>query len=150
MNGVQLPPEVTNDNSDTDSDVNGARGPRGDGAVAATADQGPASSSRPLSPARSRARLRRGGGVSGTSDSEGDNSDSMPLSSDASHPPPSSPDRDNAAIELEALLEEEEALRVSTHPAPTSHAWKATSSGDMVAMDDEDEDLCRSLSPCSM
>jgi hypothetical protein len=64
----------------------------------------------------------------------------MPLSSDASHPPPSSPDRDSAAIELEALLEEEDALRVSTHPAPTSHAWKATSSGDAVAMD-EDEDL---------
>ena len=78
--------------------------------------------------------------VVATSDSEGDNSDGMPLSSDASHPPPSSPDRDNAAIELSALLEEEGALRVSTHAAPTSHAWKAMSSGDAVAMD-EDEDL---------
>jgi len=140
VNGVQLPPEVTDDNSDADSDVDGARAPRGDGAAAATADQGPASSSLPLSPVRSRARLRRGGGVSATSDSEGENSDGMPLSSDASHPPPSSPDRDSTAIELEALLEEEEALRVSTHAAPTSHAWKATSSGDAVAMD-EDEDL---------
>jgi hypothetical protein len=64
----------------------------------------------------------------------------VPTSSDASHPPPSSPDRDNAAIELDALLEEEEALRVSTGAAPTSHAWKATSNGDAAAMD-EDEDL---------
>ena len=136
MNGIRLPPEETDDNSDADSDIDGARAPRGDGAVAETADRGPASSSRPFSPARSRPR---GGGVSATSDSEGDNSDGMPLSSDASHPPPS-PDRDNAAIELNALLEEEGALRVSTHAAPTSHAWKAMSSGDAVAMD-EDEDL---------
>lgn len=141
MNGVQPAPEVTGDNSDADSDVDGAHAPRGDGAATATADQGAASSSRPSSPARSRLRLRRGDGVSATSDSEGDNSDVMPPSSDASHPPPSSPDRDNAAIELDALLEEEEGLRVSTtHAAPTSHAWKATSSGDAVAMD-EDEDL---------
>ena len=142
MNGVRLPPEVTSDNSDADSDFDGARAPRGDGAVAETADSGAASStrSRPFSPARSRPRLRQSGGVSAPSDSEGDNSDGVPLSSDASHPPPSSPDRDNAAIELDALLEEEEALRVSTHAAPTSHAWKATSSSDAVAMD-EDEDL---------
>jgi len=140
VNGARLPPEVTDDNSDADSDIDDARAPRGDGAVAATADEGAASSSRPFSPARSRPRLRQGGDVSATSDSEGHNSDGIPLSSDAPHPPPSSPDRDNAAIELDALLEEEEALRVSTHAAPTSHAWKATSSGDAVAMD-EDEDL---------
>jgi len=141
VNGIRLPPEATDDNSDADSDIDGARAPRGDGAVAATADQGPASSSRPFSPARSRPR---GGGVSATSDSEGDTSDGMPPASDASHPPSSSPDRDNAAIELDALLEEEGALRVSTHAAPTSHAWKATSNGNAVAMD-EDEDLWDTL-----
>ena len=141
MNGVCLPPELADDSSDADSDADGVRAPRGDGAVAAAADQGAASSSGPVSPARSRPRLRRGDGVSATSDSEGDNSDGVPMSSDASsHPPPSSPDRDNAAIELDALLEEEEAMRVSTGAAPTSHAWKATSNGDAAAMD-EDEDL---------
>jgi len=62
----------------------------------------------------------------------------MPPSSDASHPPPSSSpdrDRDEAAAELDALLEEEEALRAA---APTAHAWKA-SSGNAVAMDEDDD-----------
>jgi hypothetical protein len=67
----------------------------------------------------------------------------MPPSSDASHPPPpSSPDRDRdeAAVELDALLEEEEALGASVRAAaaPTAHAWKA-SSGDAVTMDEDDD-----------
>lgn len=48
------------------------------------------------------------------SDSEGDNSDDMSLSSDASHPPALSPERYDVAIELGALFEEEEALYVSS------------------------------------
>lgn len=154
MNGVRLPPEDNNDDSsDADSDADGAL--RGDdAAVAPAADQGGASSRQPSAPDRS--RLRRPG-VSATSDSEGDSDgDSMPPSSDASHPPPpSSPDRDRgrdeAAAELDALLEEEEALRASARAAaPTAHAWKA-SSGDSVAMDEDDDlwDLLDTGAPTS-
>lgn len=133
VNGVRLPP--AND-SDEDSDTDGV--PRGNEAETAAADEDATTSSHPSSPARPRLRHGGGGGVSATTDSDGD-SDDPNLSSDASHPPPSSPDRDEAAIELDALLEVEEASRASTHVASTGHAWK-TSNGDAVAMD-EDEDL---------
>ena len=134
VNGVWLPPADDNDDSDEDSDADGV--PRGNEAVTAAADEDATSSSRPSSPARS--QLRHGGGVSATTDSDRDNDDPH-LSSDPSRPPSSSPDRDEATIELDALLEAEEASRASTHIAPTGHAWKA-SNDDAVAMD-EDEDL---------
>jgi hypothetical protein len=135
VNGVRLPPTEDNNDSDEDSDADDV--PRGNEAVtAAAADEDATSSSHPSSPARS--RLPHGGGVSATTDSDRD-SDDPHLSSDASHPPSSSPDRDEATIELDALLEVEEASRASTHIASTGHAWK-TSNGDAVAMD-EDEDL---------
>jgi hypothetical protein len=136
VNGVRLPPpdDNNNDDSDADSDAGGAQ--RGDEAVAAPADEGDASSSRQSPLARS--RLHRGSGISATSDSEGD-SDGLLPTSDASHPPQSSPERDEAAAELDALLEDEEALRAASSSAvPTAHAWKAPS--DVVAMD-EDKDL---------
>jgi hypothetical protein len=134
VNGI--PPDNNNDDSDADSDADRAqRNDEGGTAVADAADQEDASSSRPSPLVRS--RVRSGSGVSATSNSEGD-SDGPPPTSDASHPPPSSPERDEAAGELDALLEEEEALRT----APIAHAWKAPSGGDAVAMDeDEDEDL---------
>jgi replication fork protection complex subunit Csm3/Swi3 len=139
VNGVRLPPADNDNDSDADQDARGS--PRGDAAsAAAAADQGATSSSQPSSPTRSQTHPRRRHRRSVTSDSEAD-SDGLPLSSDASRPPPSSPDRDEAANELDALLEEEEALRASGHTGPTSHAWKKlhASSGD-AAMD-EDEDL---------
>jgi len=149
VNGVRLPPPDDNNNDDSDADSDAGVAQRGDEAAAAAApagavagaDEGDASSSRQSPLARS--RLHRGGGISAASDSEGD-SDGLLPTSDASHPPPSSPERDEAAGELDALLEEEEALRASSRAAPTAHAWKAPSGGDgdddVVAMD-EDEDL---------
>jgi replication fork protection complex subunit Csm3/Swi3 len=71
----------------------------------------------------------------------GADSDGQAPSSDASRPPPSSPDRDEADIELDALLEEEKAQRATGHIEPTSYTWKkshTTSSGD-VAMDEGDD-----------
>jgi hypothetical protein len=60
----------------------------------------------------------------------------------------SSPDRDETAIELDALLEAEAAAssHVSTNHNATStgHVWKGTSNGDAIAMD-EDEDLWDAL-----
>lgn len=139
VNGVRLPaPDENNDDSDADSNAGGAQ--RGDEAAPAAADEGDASSSRQSPLARS--RLHSGGGISAMSDSEGD-SDGLLPTSDASHPPPSSPERDEAAAGLDALLEEEEAMHASSRAAPTAHAWKASSGGggnDVVAMD-EDEDL---------
>jgi len=134
VNGVRLPPEDDDNDSNADSDADGA--PRGH-----AAGQG-ATSSNPPSPAAG-LRLRRGGGVSVTSDSEGDSND-LRLSSDASQPPPSSPEGDEAAIELDALLEEEALHAASAHAGLTAHAWKSSSGGDAVAMD-EDEDLWDSL-----
>jgi hypothetical protein len=138
VNGIRLPPpDNNNDDSDADSDADEAQRNDEGGTAAAVAagaaDQEEVSSRRPSPLARS--RMRSGSGVSATSDSEGD-SNGLLLTSDASHPPPSSPERDEAAGELDALLEEEEALRI----APIAHAWKAPSGGDAVAMD-EDEDL---------
>ena len=131
VNGVRLPP--VDDSSDSDSDTDGGV-PRGNEAVTAPADENATSSSRPPSPARTRLR---------TTNSDRD-SDDPHLSSDTPHPPSSSPDRDEASVELDALLEAEEASRASTHNASTGgHAWK-TSTGDAVAMD-EDEDLWDSL-----
>jgi replication fork protection complex subunit Csm3/Swi3 len=138
VNGAQ--PPAADDNNDSDSDSDSDRVPRGTEAVTTTADEDASSSSRPSSPARS--RLRQGGGASATTDSDRDG-DEPHLSSDASHPPPSPPDQDEATIELDALLEVEKASHASTHIASTSHVWK-TSNGDAVAMD-EDEDLWDSL-----
>jgi len=143
VNGVRLPAAGSDNDSDANSDADGA--PRGDEAEAAAvmaADQGASSSSQPPSPTRS--RLRRHGVVSDMSDSEND-SNGLSLSSDAPHPPPSSPGLDEAAIELDALLEEEEAVRTSSQTARTGHAWKASNDdGDAVAMD-EDDDLWDAL-----
>ena len=133
VNGVRLPPADDNNDSDEDSDENGGV-PRGNEAATATADEDVTSSSRAPSPARS--SLRQGGGVPATTDSGRDDEDPR-LSSDAPHPP-SSPDQDEATIELDALLEAEEASRASTHNTSTGgHAWK-TSNGDAVAMDEDD------------
>jgi replication fork protection complex subunit Csm3/Swi3 len=77
-------------------------------------------------------------------DSE-DDSNGLSLSSGASHPPPSSPGLDEAAIELDALLEEEEAVRTSGHTAPTGHAWKASNDDDDAVAMDEDDDLWDAL-----
>jgi replication fork protection complex subunit Csm3/Swi3 len=126
INGVRLPPqgEDNDDNSDTDSDA--VVPPLGD----ATADaEATSSSQRPSSPARS--RLRRRG--SATSDSERESDDGPTHFSDASRPPPTSPDRDEAASELDALLEEE-ALHAA---AQANHAWKK--SNDDAAMDADDD-----------
>ncbi|KAF8503422.1 replication fork protection component Swi3-domain-containing protein [Russula emetica] len=157
VNGVRLPTADDDDNdSDEDSEADGA--PRDNEtarAAAATADEDAATSSTspPSSPARSRLRHSDGGGgvFSATSDSDRD-SDTPHLSSDASRPPSSSspPDRDEAAIELDALLEAE--ATASSHGsgthnvASTGHAWKATSNADadVIAMD-EDEDLWDAL-----
>ena len=136
VNGVRLPPADDDNDSDEDSDENGGVPP----GVTATADEDATSSSRGPSPARS--SIRQGGGVPATADSDRD-SDDPHLSSDVPHPP-SSPDRDEATIELDALLEAEEASRASTHNTSMGgHAWKAPN-GDAVAMD-EDEDLWDSL-----
>jgi len=141
VNGVRLSPA---DDSDEDSDGDAA--PRGNeadiaaAAAAATADEGAAASStsQPSSPARSRLRHNGGGG-----DSDRD-SVNPHLSSDASRPPSSSPDRDEATQELDALLEMEEASRASNHNATsTGHTWK-TSNDNAVAMD-EDGDLWDAL-----
>jgi replication fork protection complex subunit Csm3/Swi3 len=143
VNGIRLPAADNDNDSDANSDADGA--PRGDEAAAAmAADQGASSSSQPSSPTRS--RLRRRGAASDMthmSDSE-DDGNGLSLSSDASHPPPSSPGLDEAALELGALLEEEEAVRTSGHTAPTGHAWKASNDDDAVAMD-EDDDLWDAL-----
>ena len=138
VNGVRLPPADDNNESDSDSDSD--RVPRGNEAVTTTADEDASSSSRPSSPAQS--RLRQRGDASVTTDSDRDGDDPH-LSSDASHPPPSSPDRDEATIELDALLELEKASHASINIASTGHGWKA-SNGDAVAMD-EDEDLWDNL-----
>ncbi|KAF8274886.1 replication fork protection component Swi3-domain-containing protein [Lactarius quietus] len=126
INGVRLPPQRDNDdNSDTDSDANV---PPPGAATAAVAT----SSSQPSSPARSRSRQRRRSATSDDSERESDGPSHL---SDASRPPPSSPDRDEAATELDALLEEE-----ALHAAQTSHAWKKPqASGDDVAMDADDD-----------
>lgn len=133
INGVRLPPERENDdNSDTDSDAN-VPPPGGDAPPAV--DRGASSSSQPSSPARSLSRLRR----SATSDDSERESDGPSVSSDASRPPPSSPDRDEAAIELAALLEEE-TLHATSQAAQTSHAWKKPqASADDAAMDADDD-----------
>ncbi|KAI0256839.1 replication fork protection component Swi3-domain-containing protein [Lactifluus subvellereus] len=140
VNGVHLPP-ADNDSDEDVADPDAPGSPRAGAASASTVaadDQGATSSSQPPSPtpsSRPRLRLRD----SATSDSGGD--------SDASHPPLSSPDRDEAAIELDVLLEEEEALRASGgHSEPTSHAWKKshTSNGD-AAMDEDDDGLWGAL-----
>ncbi|KAI9446322.1 replication fork protection component Swi3-domain-containing protein [Lactarius indigo] len=116
INGVRLPTQGNNndeDSSDTDSDA--AAPPPGD-ATAIVDDGGAADSGR-----------------------EGDD---PALSSDgASRPPPSSPDRDEAITELDALLElEEEALHAAAHTAQTNHAWKKSqASGDDAAMDADDD-----------
>ena len=131
INGVRLPPQRDNDDSsDTDADAD-VRPP---GDAAATVDGGATSSSQPSSPARPRLRRRR----SATSDSERESEGPSHLS-DASRPPPSSPDREEAASELDALLEEE-ALHASAHAAQTSHTWKKPqASGDDAAMDADDD-----------
>ncbi|KAI0006154.1 replication fork protection component Swi3-domain-containing protein [Russula compacta] len=109
VNGVRLPPADNDNELDADSDADDT--PRGEEAVAVAADQVAVSDSE-----------REGDGLS--------------LSSGASRPPSSSPDRNEAAIELDALLEGE-ALRASSHIVPTGHAWK-TSNDDAVAMDEDD------------
>ena len=134
VNGVRLPPADDNNDSDEDSDENGGV-PRGNEAATATADEDVTSSSR--APSLARSSLRQGGSVPATTDSDRDEEDPR-LSSDAPHPPSSSPDQDEATIELDALLEAEEASRASTHNTSTGgHAWK-TSNGDAVAMDEDD------------
>ncbi|KAH9005299.1 replication fork protection component Swi3-domain-containing protein [Lactarius hatsudake] len=138
VNGVRLPPQGDDDdNSDTDSDA--IVPPQGD--AAATADDGGAtSSSQPPSPARSRLRRAR----SATSDSEREGDGPTLSSDDASRPPPSSPDRDEAAIELDALPEEE-ARHAAAHAAQTSHAWKKSQASDDDAVMDADDDLWAAL-----
>ncbi|KAH9996821.1 replication fork protection component Swi3-domain-containing protein [Russula vinacea] len=123
VNGVRLPPADDNNDSDSDSDSDSGRVPRGNEAVTTMADEDASSSSRPSSPARS--RLRQGNGASAATDSDGEGGDPH-LSSDASHPPPSSPDRDEATIELDALLEMEKASHAPTNIASTSHGWKTS------------------------
>ena len=132
INGIRLPPQRDNDDSsDTDSDA--VVPPPGN--AGATADGGATSSSQPSSPTRPRLRRRR----SATSDSERE-SDGPSHLSDASRPPPSSPDQEEvAASELDALLGEE-ALHASAHAAQTSHTWKKPqASGDDAAMDADDD-----------
>ena len=125
INGVRLPPQGEDDNSDTDSDA--VVPPPGD-ATAVDGDATSSSQQQPSSPTRSRSRR----GDSATSDSERE-SDGPTHFSDASRPPPSSPDRDEAASELDALLEEE-ALHAA---AQTNHAWKK--SNDDATMDADDD-----------
>lgn len=135
INGVRLPLQGDNDDDNSDTDSDAIVPPlRGDATI--TVDGGATSSSQPSSPARS--RLRRRHRRSATSGSEGGNDDPA-LSSDASRPPPSSPGRDEAAIELDALLEEE-ALHAAAHAVQTNHTWKKSqmSSGD-AAMDADDD-----------
>jgi replication fork protection complex subunit Csm3/Swi3 len=155
VNAVHLPTADDDNDSDEDSEADGAprdnataRAPAPAPATATANEDATATSSTspPSSPARSRLRHSGSGsgGISATSDSDRD-SDGPHLSSDASRPPSSSPDRDRdeAAIELDALLLEAEAAssHASTHNATsTGHAWKGTSNGDTIAMD-EDEDL---------
>lgn len=148
VNGVRLPP--ADDDNDSDAEDPDAPGTPRAGAASASAaaadDQGATSSSQPPSPTPSRPGLRLRG--SATSDSEGDSDGPLSLSrSDASHPPPSSPDRDEAAIELDALLEEEAQRASGGHTGPTSHAWKRShaSNGD-AAMDEDDDGLWDALS----
>jgi hypothetical protein len=158
VNGVRLPTADDDNGSDEDSEAADDGAPHDNETARAariTADEDAAaatsSTSPPSSPVRS--RLRRSGGGSGgifstTSDSDGDIG-TPHLLSDAPHPPSSSPspDRDEAAIELDALLEAEAAL--SNHNATsTGHAWKGTpnSGADAIAMD-EDEDLWDTLHP---
>jgi replication fork protection complex subunit Csm3/Swi3 len=155
VNGVRMPTADDDNDSDEDSEADDA--PRDNeiarAAAAATTtptadeDAATSSTSPPSSPARSRLRHSGGsGGMSATSDSDR-NIDAPHLSSDDAPCPPSlSPDRDRdeAAIELDALLEAEAA---STHNATstTGHAWKGTlSNGDAIVMD-EDEDLWDAL-----
>jgi len=162
VNGIRLPTADDDNDSDEDSGADGAA-PRDNetartaaaAATTTTVDEDAAatsSTSPPSSPALSRQRHNGGGGVgvAGTSDSDRD-SDAPHLSSDASRPPSSSPDRDQdrdeAATELDALLLEAEAAlsHASTHNATsTGHVWKGTSNGDAIAMD-EDEDLWDAL-----
>jgi replication fork protection complex subunit Csm3/Swi3 len=145
VNGVRLPTADDDTDSDEDSEADGATRDNETARAAAaasttTADENAATSSTSPETSPTRSRLRHGGGdISVTSDSDRD-IDALHLSSDdASRPPSSSPDRDEAAIELDALLEAE-----ATHNATstTGHAWKGTSNGDddAIAMD-EDEDL---------
>jgi len=149
VNGVRLPTADDDNDSDEDSEADGA--PRdNETARAAAANEDAATSSTSLlsSPARSRLH-HSGGGISATSDFNRD-SDAPDLSSDASRPPSSSPDRDEVAIDaikLGALLDAEAASHTSTHNATstaTGHAWKGTSNVDAIAMD-EDEDLWDAL-----
>ncbi|KAI0302178.1 replication fork protection component Swi3-domain-containing protein [Russula brevipes] len=120
VNGIRLPTADNDNDSDANSDADGApRDDEAEAAAAMAADQG-------------------------ASDSE-DDRNRLSLSSDASHPPPSSPGLDEAAIELDALLEEEEAVRTSSHTAPTGHAWKASNDDDDAVAMDEDDDLWDAL-----
>ena len=139
INGVRLPQRDNGDNSDADSDADVP--PPGDGTAAV--DRGAISSSQPSSPARSLSPSRRR--RSATSDDSERESDGPSLSSDASRPPPSSPpDRDEAATELDALLEEE-ALHAAAHTAQTNHAWKKPQASADDANMDADDDLWAAL-----
>lgn len=150
MNGVQLPTLEDDSDSDEDSDADGA--PRDNETASAavattttvtvTADEDAATSSASLPSSPARSRLRHIGG--GTSDSDREIDAPHPSSDDASLPPSSSPDRDRdeAAIELDALLEAETAHNATS---TTGHAWKGASNDDAIAMD-EDEDLWDALS----
>ena len=143
--------------SDEDSEADGA--PRDnetaratDAAAATAGENAPTSStSPPSSPARSRLRHNGGGGDSVMSNSDRDIDVPHLSSDDAPRPPSSSPDldRDEAAIELDALLEAEAASHASTHNNATStttdHAWKGASNGDDAIAMDEDEDLWDAL-----
>ncbi|KAI0306438.1 replication fork protection component Swi3-domain-containing protein [Multifurca ochricompacta] len=120
-------------NSDTGLDLVGPT--RGNAVAAAAVDRDTPSSS--PSPSPTRPRLRRHGAA--MSDSEGD-SDGLPSSSDASRPPLSSPDRDEAAVELDAFLDEE-ALHASASTEFTNHTWKKPRTWSGRAAMDEDDNL---------
>ncbi|KAI0273774.1 replication fork protection component Swi3-domain-containing protein [Gloeopeniophorella convolvens] len=132
-NGLPSRPERDAD-SDADSDVVDLT--RRDDAAADGQERTSPGPSSPI--ARSRLRRRS----SATSDVDMD-SDGPPPSSGASHPPTSSPGRDNADAELEALLEEE-ALHGSASAEPASHAWKKAQPGD-AGVDDDDDAMWEAL-----
>ncbi|KAH9981160.1 replication fork protection component Swi3-domain-containing protein [Lactifluus volemus] len=114
--------------ADNDSDSDAPRSPRGDADQSATSSNQPSSADHLIS------------------NSE-DDSDGLPVSSDTERPPPSSPDRDEAAAaELDALLEEEEAAqRASVHTGLTGHAWKKSQMLNGDAVMDEDVELWDAL-----
>ncbi len=145
VNGVRLSPADDDNDTDDDTDADGAPNGNETGTrtAAATADEDAATSLTSQPSSQPRLRHSGGGGVSAVTDSDRESGDPHP-SSDASRPPSSSPDRDEVTIELDTLLEAEEASHASTHNATSrGHTWK-TSNGDAVAMD-EDEDLWDAL-----